>query len=252
MWYVMQVLSGEEHRIVQQCKRQIATIYYKDFFVPLYIQKRRYQGQWHEEQKILFPGYVFIDTENMEPLVKELSKISGLTKLLRNADEIASITKEEQHYLMDMMDDNFVVQISIGYLIGDKICITEGALKNYSGYISKIDRHRRTAELMVNFFGRQTKVQVGLEVIKKMTEDEFQEIRKESLLHQGEDSEIDFDAGDDSANGSKQVKIVSGVFAGMTGEVIEEDLEKHEIKVSMQLFGKEASVLFQEKELELC
>lgn len=248
MWYVMQVLSGEEHRIVQQCKKQIDTRYYCDIFVPLYVQKRRYRGQWHEEQKILFPGYVFIDTEYMEPINKELLKISGLTKLLRNADEIAPITKEEQQYLKGMMDDNYIVHISVGYLIGDKICITEGALKNYTGYISRIDRHRRTAELQVDFFGRKTKVQVGLEVIKKLTEDEFQEIKKKSLAKQ----ERDANSQQKLANSGERVRIISGAFAGMTGEVIEKYPDKQEMKVNVELFGKEASVVFQEKEVEYC
>lgn len=243
MWYVMQVLSGEEHRIAGQCKKQINTSCYQDIFVPEYIRKRRYHGTWHEERKVLFPGYVFIDTEDWEPIGKELQNISGLTKLLRNADEIAPITKEEQHYLMEMMDDNYIVQISVGYLIGEKICITEGALKNYCGYISKIDRHRRTADLMVDFFGRRTKVEVGLEVIKKVTEEEFREIQEESQ----EDDSLSLSNVD---AGVRHVEILSGAFAGMTGKVLEEYPEKQEVRVSVQIFGNEASAIFQKKELK--
>ena len=242
MWYVIQVLSGDEHRIEQQCKKQMNTSCYRDIFVPEYIRKRRYNGTWHEEKKVLFPGYVFIDTEDWEPISKELQKISGLTKLLRNADEIAPITKEEQHYLMEMMDDNYIVQVSVGYLIGEKICITEGALKNYCGYISKIDRHRRTADLMVDFFGRRTKVEVGLEVIKKVTEEEFREIQEESR----EDSSPPPETAEDVPC----VEILSGVFAGMTGKVLEEYPEKQEVRVSVQIFGNEASAIFQKKELK--
>lgn len=243
MWYVMQVLSGEEHRIMQQCKKQIEATLYQDIFVPLYMRKRRYHGAWHEEKKVLFPGYVFIDTEDWEPIGKELRNISGLTKLLRNADEVAPITKEEQQYFMKMMDDDYIVHISVGYLIGEKICITEGALKNYCGYISKIDRHRRTADLMVDFFGRRTKVEVGLEVIKKVTEEEFREIQEESREDDSLPlSNVDVDV--------RHVEILSGAFAGMTGKVLEEYPEKQEVRVSVQIFGNEASAVFQKKELK--
>ena len=261
MWYVMQVLSGEEHRIIQQCKKQIDSRCYRDIFAPRYVQKKRYQGHWHERQKILFPGYVFIDTEDIEPFIKKLSQINGLTKLLRNADEIAPISDEEQQYLLDMMDDGYVVQISVGYLIGDQICITQGALKDYTGYISKIDRHRRTAELMVDFFGRKTKVQVGLEIIKKVTEDEFRQMKEESAALDSADVPVeDSDPEGDSAKksstsslaDSQRVKIVSGVFAGMFGNILETYPQKQEVKVSVRLFGEATSVVFREEEVSYC
>lgn len=259
MWYVMQVLSGEEHRIIQQCKKQIDSECCRDIFVPRYVQKKRYDGQWHEKKKILFPGYVFIDTEDIEPFVRKLSQINGLTKLLRNADEIAPISDEEHRYLLDMMDDDYVVQISVGYLIGDQICITQGALKDYTGYIAKIDRHRRTAELMVDFFGRKTKVQVGLEIIKKVTEEEFRQMKDESLRGDTDGEVADDSSGtsvrgskDEPTVGSRRVKIISGVFAGMSGDVIEEYPKKREVKVSVRLFGEETSVVFREEELRSC
>lgn len=267
MWYVMQVLSGEEHRIIQQCKKQIDSECYRDIFVPRYVQKKRYRGQWHERQKTLFPGYVFIDTEDIKPFVKKLSQINGLTKLLRNADEIAPISGEEKQYLLDMMDDSYVVQISVGYLIGDQICITQGALKDYTGYISKIDRHRRTAELMVDFFGRKTKVQVGLEIIKKVTEDEFRQMKAESARGdsdvelasatsvdqpKGPADELSKDSLTSSPTDSRRVKITSGVFAGMFGNVLERNPKKKEVKVSVRLFGEETSVVFREEEISYC
>ena len=165
MWYVIQVMSGEEHEKEQLFKKLILNKdgrTYDKIFVPMYVRKKRYQGRWHEEQKVLFPGYIFVDTSDIELFCQYLAKVPGFKKVLRDADEIAPITEEEKAYLLSMMDEHYIVQVSVGYLIGEKICITEGALKNYQGSIYRIDRHRRTAQLMVNLFGRQTKLEVGL------------------------------------------------------------------------------------------
>ena len=61
MWYVIQVMSGEEHEKEQLFKKLILNRdgrTYDKIFVPMYVRKKRYQGKWHEEQKVLFPGYI--------------------------------------------------------------------------------------------------------------------------------------------------------------------------------------------------
>ena len=98
---------------------------------------------------------------------------------------------------------------------------------------------------MVDFFGRRTKVEVGLEVIKKVTEEEFREIQEGSR----EDDSMPLSS-DNVDVDVRHVEILSGVFAGMTGKVLEEYPEKQEVRVSVQIFGNEASAIFQKKELK--
>lgn len=220
MWYVIQVMSGEEHEKEQLFKKLILNRdgrTYDKIFVPMYVRKKRYQGKWHEEQKVLFPGYIFVDTSDIELFCQYLAKVPGFIKVLRDADEIAPITEEEKAYLLSMMDEHYIVQISVGYLIGDKICITEGALKNYQGSIYRIDRHRRTAQLMVNLFGRQTKVEVGLEVIQKYSE---------------------------------YASVVSGVFAGSRCRILENHKKEKTVKASVDVLGTPATVVFRYEELK--
>ena len=53
MWYVIQVMSGEEHEKEQLFKKLILNRdgrTYDKIFVPMYVRKKRYQGKWHEEQ----------------------------------------------------------------------------------------------------------------------------------------------------------------------------------------------------------
>ena len=60
----------------------------KRCFIPYYQQKKRFQGKWHIQERILFPGYVFLIAENPEKLVNGLRKVIGLTKLIGTGDEI--------------------------------------------------------------------------------------------------------------------------------------------------------------------
>ena len=60
MWYVMQVRTGTEENIRCQCQRMISSDILKRCFIPYYQQKKRFQGKWHIQERILFPGYVFL------------------------------------------------------------------------------------------------------------------------------------------------------------------------------------------------
>ena len=75
----------------------------------------------------------------------------------------------EQKYLSEMMDENHIIQISTGYLVGDTIKILSGPLKPFSAIIRKVDRHKRIAEIDVMMYGVAARAKVGLEIIKKDT-----------------------------------------------------------------------------------
>lgn len=66
MWYVMQVRTGTEENIRCQCQRLISSNVLERCFIPYYQQKKRFQGEWHIQERILFPGYVFLITQNPE------------------------------------------------------------------------------------------------------------------------------------------------------------------------------------------
>lgn len=172
MWYVIQVRTGSEEKIVVQCQKIIQEqdcegSALRKCFIPYYEQKRRYEGAWHTEQKKLFPGYVFLVSDNLEQLQESLTEIVGLTKLLGIGEEIVPLMEEEVQWLKKLGGDSQVVEASIGVIEHDEIRIVSGPLEGMEGCIKKIDRHKRLAWLEVAMMGRIMEVQVGLEVVEK-------------------------------------------------------------------------------------
>ena len=172
MWYVVQVQTGSEESVMIQCRKIIkecdqegAVI--RKIFIPYYERKRRYNGAWHTERKIMFPGYVFIVSDNPEELVTKLRLIQGLTKVLKTGNEIVPISESEVKVLQRLGGDEQVVETSIGLIENDRIIITSGPLEGMEGYIKKIDRHKRIAWLEIELMGRNMQAQVGLEVVEK-------------------------------------------------------------------------------------
>lgn len=167
MWYVMQVRTGLEENICLQCKKNISSKTLKECFIPYYEEKRRIKGEWKILRKVLFPGYVILDSEKLDKLYLDLKQISGLTHLLGTGREVVPLTEEEVKLLKDFGGKEQVVYLSEGIIENSRVIITSGPLKGKEGYIKKIDRHKRKAYLDVTIFGRIQKIQVGLEILSK-------------------------------------------------------------------------------------
>ena len=167
MWYVIQVRTGTEEEIQRQCENIIDNSILERSFIPRYEQERKYQGKWHTELKVLFPGYVFLASGDQEKLFFELKRVMGLTKLLGTGETVVPLTDEETDFLLKLGGEEQTVEMSEGIIENDRVVVLSGPLKGNEGLIRKIDRHKRKAWLEVEMFGRTVEMQVGLEVVGK-------------------------------------------------------------------------------------
>lgn len=58
---------------------------------------RMKQGAWHTEEKILFPGYVFLVSRRVTELYRSLRNVVGLAKLLSTGKEMKQKDSMEDH-----------------------------------------------------------------------------------------------------------------------------------------------------------
>lgn len=168
MWYVVQVRSGTEHNIRIQCNKKIPDAIMERCFIPYYEEKKKQNGTWNTLQKVLFPGYIFMITEDVEKLFFHLKTIEGMTKLIGTGQDIIPLKEEEITFLKRFGGEEQIVSMSEGIIEGTQVIITSGPLMGMEGLIQKIDRHKRKAWLDMELFGRMQQVEVGLEITKKV------------------------------------------------------------------------------------
>ena len=166
MWYVIQVYTGKELEIVQQCRDRVMDEG-EDVFVPLVERWTKIQGERTLIMSKLFPGYVFIETNQIEDFHIRLKKIYAMTKILRTGEEMTPIHPEEEAYLKQLGGDEHVVKYSEGYIEGDKLVVTSGALKDFEGKVKKVLRHKRLVVVEVPLLGRTVEVTVGMGVVER-------------------------------------------------------------------------------------
>ena len=168
MWYVVQVRSGTEHNIRIQCNKKIPDTIMERCFIPYYEEKKKQNGTWNTLQKVLFPGYIFMITEDVEKLFFHLKTIEGMTKLIGTGQDIIPLKEEEITFLKRFGGEEQIVSMSEGIIEGTQVIITSGPLMGMEGLIQKIDRHKRKAWLDLELFGRMQRVEVGLERTRKV------------------------------------------------------------------------------------
>lgn len=168
MWYAVQVMSGKEEETRFLCESLLRDDACNGCFVISCDRDKKYNGKWHRDSNIMFPGYIFIDTDYPKMVYEELKSIPRLTKILgRDNDYFLSINIKEKLFLESLIDEKFHLKMSNGLIIGDSIIVTNGPLMGKEAMIKKIDRHKRTALISVEMFGRAIELKVGLEIVSR-------------------------------------------------------------------------------------
>lgn len=171
MWYVAQVQSGRELQTKEICNQIIGSDLLIECFVPMYERLKCFSGIWQKRLEVLFPGYIFIQTNKINLLFYALKSVPKLTKILGSDYNFIPIDKSEERFLTKFFNQNYIIEISKGFIVGENVHILEGPMINFKGKIQKIDRHKRTAYIEIEMFGRKTVVAIGLEVIAKVKDE---------------------------------------------------------------------------------
>jgi len=167
MWFAIQVVTGNEKQTAAMCRALVSEEILSGVFSPEIEVMKKYQGAWHKERRLMFPGYLFVVTERPEELYLEFNRVPKLTKILGTGKEPVELEEDEVAFLQGVLNLENVVEMSVGVLVGEKLVIREGPLMGLEGLVKRIDRHKRKAVLAVEMFGRTVEVEMGVEVRKE-------------------------------------------------------------------------------------
>ncbi|WP_350454603.1 antiterminator LoaP [Slackia heliotrinireducens] len=168
MWYVIQVGTNQEDRVIGLIRSFVDKDIAKEVFVPQAEVLRRLRGEWVKRKELLLPGYVFVIASDPERLNRALIEIPAFTRLLGNDCSFTPLLDDEIKFIESFTTENHrVIRMSRGVIEGDEIIIHEGPLKGQTGLIKRIDRHKRQAYLEMSIMGRLKTVKIGLEIVSK-------------------------------------------------------------------------------------
>jgi len=117
-------------------------------FMPTYEGRFRRSGNELTVLRPLFPGYIFIETE-----IEDIAFATLARKYIRRSDYALKLLRyggldnfqyamvaEERDALLKLCGNDFCVEMSQGFVEGDRVVITSGALFGLESFVTKINR----------------------------------------------------------------------------------------------------------------
>ncbi len=164
MWYVIQVAPNRERDVIAMCNERIKKPD-EEFFVMKGIRYlREKDGSWRENEIIVFPRYVFVDTEDIGNLRERLLKIPDLTKVVSSGEEVFPIYPDEEQLLKIIGGTEHLITASVGVKTDEGVKVTQGGLLGHEDMIKWVNTHKRLACVELELSGHRTAVKIGLEI----------------------------------------------------------------------------------------
>lgn len=166
-WYVVQVQTGAERRMVGVLERMAADEL-EECFCPAFATQKKVRGAWVDVQERLFPGYVIVVTRDVGALRRKLTGVGEFTRLLGMGEGFTPLSASERAWISAATDrGRRVMPMSMGVAEGDRVRVVSGPLRGHEAWIAGVDRRRSLAFIEMDMFGRHIKTKIGLAVLRK-------------------------------------------------------------------------------------
>ena len=162
-WYVIHCYSGYEKKVRHNLEQRIDTMGMKnmifDVVIPTQEEVEVKDGKRRTVERHVFPGYVLV---NM--ILTEASWY--VTGFVGMGNEPTPLRTEEVSQILRRMEAD-APQIKVSFKVGERVRIVDGPFNDFRGTVSEIDMDRTKVRVMVNFFGRETPVELDFLQVEK-------------------------------------------------------------------------------------
>ena len=127
----------------------------------------RKRGDWFETLAPIFPGYLFVEAEEITPeLFIKIRPTPGFFRFLQSNENIEPLTEGDQKLLLHFLSFGQVIEKSVVYFDeGKKIRVMSGPLKELEGKIVKVDRRKGRAKVKLDMFENSFLIDFGFEAL---------------------------------------------------------------------------------------
>lgn len=169
-WFVIHCYSGYENKVRKNLEQRIETMGMKDkifdVVIPTQEEIEVRDGKRRTVERHVFPGYVLVEMILEEDSWFVVRNTPGVTGFVGMGEEPTQLRPEEVAHIMRRMEDE-APTYKVTYKVGDRVRIVDGPFNDFRGNVSEIDMERSKIRVMVNFFGRETPVELDFLQVEK-------------------------------------------------------------------------------------
>jgi transcription antitermination factor NusG len=119
------------------------------------------------QDDIVLKGYVFFEAPESINIFTVMPQGESMS-VLTDSDGDWRLYGDDESYAKWVLKYDGLFGLSKAYKVGDRICITDGPLKDLEGQITRIDKRNQSGQITVPFAGRQQKIWLGFNIVKEL------------------------------------------------------------------------------------
>ena len=169
-WYVVHCYSGYEKKVRHNLEQRIETMGMKekifDVVVPTEEEIEVREGKRRTVERRVFPGYIRVNMILSEESWYVVRNTPGVTGFVGMGNQPIPLRPEEVAHIVKRMEAD-APRIKVTFRVSERVRIVDGPFNDFRGTVSEIDMERAKVRVMVNFFGRETPVELDFLQVEK-------------------------------------------------------------------------------------
>ena len=169
-WYVIHCYSGYENKVRHNLEQRIETMGMKDMIFDVVIPTQEEievkDGKRRTVERHVFPGYVLVNMALTEESWYVVRNTPGVTGFVGMGNDPTALRAEEVSQILRRMEAE-APHVKVSFKVGERVRIVDGPFNDFRGTVAEIDVERTKVRVMVNFFGRETPVELDFLQVEK-------------------------------------------------------------------------------------
>ena len=169
-WYVIHCYSGYENKVRHNLEQRIETMGMKDkifdVVIPTQEEIEVKDGKRRTVERHIFPGYVLVNMQLTEESWYVVRNTPGVTGFVGMGNQPTPLRPEEVSQILRRMEAE-APRVKVTFRLGERVRIVDGPFNDFRGTVAEIDMERSKVRVMVNFFGRETPVELDFLQVEK-------------------------------------------------------------------------------------
>ncbi len=171
-WYVVNTYSGHENKVKEKLEMRAQSMDMKDYIFRVIVPEQKIieekDGQTKEKIKKMFPGYILVEMVMSDEAWYVVRNTPGVTGFIGSSGKGAKPTPLQPYEVDNILNNMGMSRLDVNkeLEVGSKVKIVSGPFSGMFGTIDSVDTANQKIMLLVDLFGQETSVEVGMSEIE--------------------------------------------------------------------------------------
>ena len=174
-WYAIQSFAGSELSVKRTIENMLTELGWKEKLGEIIVPTEEVidikNGKKKITERCIYPGYVFVELEDLNKNTQLWQKIQSLPKVggfIGESNKPTPLSKSDIDLIIQKAQQKSAPKPKISFSHGETVRIVEGPFANFTGTVEEYDLLQGKLKLNVTIFGRSTPVEIAHTQVEKI------------------------------------------------------------------------------------